>query len=181
MIIMSKTLRFVLSGLIAVTMTVLPVAAQAWWNADWPVRARIVLDTTPGGAAITEPVADLALAVRLHSGNFDFLAAKPDGSDLRVLAGDDRTPLSFRVERFDPVNELAVLWVLLPTVAPGSDANVVHVYAGNAAAPAAAPAGGGDAALLVFFLKRHNNLLLMQVFMLSFYERALYWYIFMGL
>jgi biopolymer transport protein ExbB len=127
----------------------LPAVAQAWWNAEWTTRARIVLDTTEAGARTTEPLSNVPLAVRLHSGNFDFIAAKPDASDLRVLAGDDRTPLAFRIERFDAVNELAVLWVLLPAVAPGSDANVVHVYAGNEQA-AAEPvtATGLDGAVL---------------------------------
>jgi len=80
--------------------------------------------------------------VRLHSGNFDFLAAKPDGSDLRVVAADDKTPLKFWVERFDGTNELAVVWVQLPNVAPGTDKNLVHVYAGNekAVAETASPA-----------------------------------------
>lgn len=130
----------------------LPLAAQAWWNADWPVRARIVLDTTSAGAELREPVSNVPLALRLHSGNFDFVAANPDGSDLRVIAGDDKTPLPFRIERFDAVNELAVVWVLLPTVAPGSDKNVVHVYAGHqkaAAEPGAAT--GRDGATLAAF------------------------------
>jgi biopolymer transport protein ExbB len=74
--------------------------------------------------------------VRLHSGNFDFIDAKPDGADLRVVAADDKTPLKFTIERFDGTNELAVLWVQVPAVAPGSDKNVLYVYAGNAKATA---------------------------------------------
>ena len=61
--------------------------------------------------------------MRLHSGNFDFAAAKPDGSDLRVIAADDKTPLPFEVERFDGVNELALLWVHVGQVLPGTDKN----------------------------------------------------------
>jgi biopolymer transport protein ExbB len=148
---MLHRLRIALPLLAALLPAWLPSTALAWWNPDWPVRARIVLDTGAAGAAVAEPVSNLPLAVRLHGGNFDFLAAKPDGSDLRVVAGDDKTPLSFRIERFDPVNELAVLWVLMPTVAPGSNANVVHVYAGHAAAPAAEPGTGADGAMLAAF------------------------------
>jgi biopolymer transport protein ExbB len=91
--------------------------------------------------------------VRLHSGNFDFLGAKPDGSDLRVLAADDKTPLKFSIEKFDGANELAVLWVQVPTVAPGTDKNTLHVYAGNAQAtalPAAAVVDAGAALTLRF-------------------------------
>jgi biopolymer transport protein ExbB len=90
-------------------------------------------------------MSQLAVPVRLHSGNFDFLAAKPDGSDLRVVAGDDKTPLKHRIERFDGTNELAVLWVQVPAVAPGSDKNIVYVYSGNSAATAEAPAPVVDA------------------------------------
>jgi biopolymer transport protein ExbB len=122
--------------LITFALALLPLTSHAWWNKDWTQRTRITLDTGATGIDTKEPVNNLPLAVRLHSGNFDFAKAKEDGSDLRVLAGDDKTPLAFRVERFDGLNELAVLWVLLPTVAPGSDKNVVYVYAGNTKAAA---------------------------------------------
>jgi biopolymer transport protein ExbB len=126
----------------------LSAAAQAaWWNADWPQRSQLTLDTT--SAQVDQPVQALPLAVRLHSGNFDFAAAKDDGSDLRVLAGDDKTPLGFRVERFDAVNELALIWVQLPQVAPGADKTKLFVYAGNQKAALEAGSGSGfDAATL---------------------------------
>jgi biopolymer transport protein ExbB len=78
----------------------------------------------------------VVVPVRLHSGNFDFLGAKPDGSDLRVVAADDKTPLKFWVERFDGTNELGVVWVQVPSMAPGTDKNTVYVYAGNEQAAA---------------------------------------------
>jgi len=117
----------------------LPMAAQAWWDAAWSQRTRITLNTGAEGVETREALTQVAVPVRLHSGNFDFVAAKPDGSDLRVVAGDDKTPLPFRVERFDGANELGVLWVQVPAVVPGSDKNQVFVYFGNAQATAAAP------------------------------------------
>src|SRR5262249_37739819 len=86
----------------------LPVLAQAWWNKDWKERTQVVLNTSPAGVETKEAVSSLAVPLRLHSGNFDFLAAKPDGSDLRLLAGDDKTPLKFWIERYDSTNELAL-------------------------------------------------------------------------
>ena len=122
--------------------------AHAWWNEDWPQRTRYALDTTDRGQPLAEAVTGVPLAIRLHSGNFDFLGAQDDGRDLRVLAADDKTVLAHRLERFDATNELAVLWVQLPTVAPGSDKNAVYIYSGNAQAPAeAAGAMPVDAAL----------------------------------
>jgi len=126
-----------------------PLYANAWWDKNWTQRTRITLNTSAQGLETKEAASAVAVAVRLHSGNFDFVAAKEDGSDLRVVAGDDKTPLKFSVERFDSINELAVLWVQVPTVAPGSEKNNIYVYAGNAnAAPDAANAGGFDAATL---------------------------------
>ncbi|MEK8032695.1 DUF2341 domain-containing protein [Ideonella sp. DXS29W] len=114
--------------------------AHAWWNDDWSERARIVLDTTDKGLALPSAQNDVVVPLRLHSGNFDFAAAAPDGADLRVIGPDDKTPLPFEIERFDTVNELALVWVRLGAVAQGSDKNVVHVYAGNAKAAADARA-----------------------------------------
>lgn len=123
----------------------LPSTAHAWWNGEWSERAKITLNTSAQGLETKEAASNVTVAVRLHSGNFDFTAAKEDGSDLRVIAGDDKTPLKFSIERFDSVNELAVLWVQLPSVLPGTDKNVFYVYGGNAKAAAEADASGFDA------------------------------------
>ncbi len=135
---------------LAALAALLPATAHAWWNADWSERTRITLNTSAQGLETQEAASGVSVAVRLHSGNFDFTAAKEDGSDLRVVAADDKTPLKFSVERFDGVNELAVLWVQLPSVLPGSDKNVFYVYAGNAKASAeASEAGSFDAATVI--------------------------------
>ena len=128
---------------LALGAVLIPTSANAWWNKDWMQRTRITLNTSAQGVQTKEAVTALSVAVRLHSGNFDFAAAKEDGSDLRVVAGDDKTPLKFSVERFDGLNELAMLWVQVPTVAAGSAANVFYVYAGNAKAANEAAVGAG--------------------------------------
>lgn len=149
-----KPLHALLAATLATATLLAPGAARAWWNSDWTQRTTVALKS--GGAALTGPVNEAVVPVRLHSGNFDFLAAKPDGSDLRVLAADDKTPLPFVVERFDPVNELALLWVKLPVVAPSPAAEpapLLRVYAGNAQAPAEAPGAvfGGRPRLVALF------------------------------
>lgn len=70
-----------------------PMCAQAWWNSDFKQRTAVTLNTSTAGVNTTEAIRDVAVPVRLHSGNFDFVGAKPDGADLRVLAADDKTPL----------------------------------------------------------------------------------------
>lgn len=113
-------------------------SAQAWWSGDYKHRTKVTLNTTAQGVETKEALSGVVVPVRLHSGNFDFLGAKPDGGDIRVVAADDKTPLKFWVERFDSTNELAVLWVQVPSVAPGTDKNNIFVYAGNEQAVAEA-------------------------------------------
>lgn len=132
----SKMTMHLLRTLALAMLALGPLSAQAWWNKDWTQRTKLTLDTGAQGANIPGNVAGATLALRLHSGNFDFAAAQENGADLRVLAGDDKTPLKFHVERFDGLNELALLWVQLPTLAGNSDKNQVHVYYGNPKAPA---------------------------------------------
>src|SRR6202050_5401897 len=126
---------------LALVLMLLPTLAFAWWSKDWAQRTTVTLNTSAAGVALDATLTGVAIPVRLHSGNFDFVGAKPDGSDLRVLAGDDKTPLKFWIERFDGVNELAVVWVQAASVLSGTDKNTIYVYGGNdkAAADAGSP------------------------------------------
>jgi biopolymer transport protein ExbB len=130
-----------------VLLILLPAIALAWWNNDWKQRTAVILNTSTAGVSIQDTLTNVAIPVRLHSGNFDFLTVRPDGSDLRVLAGDDKTPLKFWIERFDSVNELAILWVQVPSVLPGTDKNTLYVYGGNDKAPADANGPASAAAI----------------------------------
>ena len=122
----------------------LPISAQAWWNESWTARRAIVVDTSAEtGVAPSGAVSRLTIPVRLHSGNFDFLGAKLDGADLRVMAADDLTPLNFHVERFDSTEELALIWVQLPQVAPLMADQRVYLYFGNVSADATGDAAAG--------------------------------------
>ena len=135
----------------------LPTLAHARWSEDWPNKNKIVVNAQAAGA----PVADVLIAVRLHSGNFDFTAARPDGSDLRFIAADDKTELKYHIEKFDPVNELAVVWVNLPKVDPKDKAAYFWLYSGNEKATAAAdPKGTFDAATIADFHFAEKSLLL---------------------
>ncbi len=105
--------------------------AAAWWNGDWTDRMKINADTGPKGAAITEPIGRTQVLVRLHSGNFNFATAKDDGSDLRFVDADDRTPLHFHIEKFDGlVDQVGLIWVDLPGMAPGVT-TPFYMYWGN--------------------------------------------------
>lgn len=109
-----------------------PTASFAWWNNDWQQKRKVTLNAAPV-SGLTEAVKRAPVLVRLHSGVFDFTQAKPDGSDLRFVAGDDKTPLNYHIERYDSVAELGLIWVDVPAVAPGA-AQDIWLYAGNAGA-----------------------------------------------
>ncbi len=120
-----------ISILLTLLILSLPLTAHAWWNSDWKYRKKIQINTSATGADLKEAVGPVAVAVRLHTGNFLFTDARPDGGDLRFVANDDKTPLNYFVEFFDATNQLALIWVQLPHVAPASSAEFFYLYSGN--------------------------------------------------
>lgn len=119
---------------------------------DWANKQKITLDTTPTGANLAQDVTQVPVAVRLHSGNFTFAEAKPDGSDLRFVAADGKTPLKFHLEQFDAPNELAVAWVLVPKLAANSAKNAMMMEWSNPDAASSADAKGTYDASQIFVL-----------------------------
>jgi biopolymer transport protein ExbB len=111
----------------------IPSFANAWWDEAWTARRTVTLDTSAAGVPVGTPQNAVPVAIRLHSGNFDFLTAKDDGSDLRFVAADDKTVLKHHIERYDALNELAVVWVQVPLVASGDTPATLYAYFGNAA------------------------------------------------
>lgn len=122
-------MKKILLTLILVLM--MPQLANAWWNGEWSDRQKITLDTTASGLPLKQEV-DLPLVlVRLHTGNFDFDTAKIDGGDLRFLAEDDKTPLKYHIEKFDSAAQIALVWVQVPKLQPGSKESYIWLYYGN--------------------------------------------------
>lgn len=130
--------RMILSAALAGLASVaLGSPADAWFDKSWPYRKALTAD--PGAAQIAGAEKRFPLLVRLDSANFRFEDAKPDGSDLRFLAADDKTPLAFHVESFDPKIGLAMIWVDLPEL-PAAGGARFFLYYGNKNAPAVASA-----------------------------------------
>ncbi|MGV8989797.1 MAG: DUF2341 domain-containing protein [Thiobacillus sp.] len=121
----------VLAFTIALLLSLFSATSHAWWNEDWSARKKITLTNSAG------EVSDAPVLIRLHTGNFDFLSANENGSDLRVLAGDDATELKFHIEKWDGINQLALVWVKLPKLAAST---VAWLYFGNEAATPASDA-----------------------------------------
>ena len=147
-----KKLLFVLSLLAGL----LPMSSHAEWNADWANHKKISINAV----GVSPSQAQFPVVVRLHSGNFDFSTANVDGSDLRFIAGDDKTELKFHIEKYDSVNELAVIWVQLPKVDAAEKDAHFFVYSGNEKATASADAKSTwDAATVAAFHFAEKTLL----------------------
>jgi biopolymer transport protein ExbB len=117
--------------------------ARAWWNGDWAYRKEINFDLTPKGADIPGAPTDVPVLIRLSLANFQYFNdTKPDGSDFRFLAADDKTPLKFHIERFDPQDQIALVWVRVAHLTGGASTDKVFLYYGNKNATSAADAAG---------------------------------------
>ena len=122
---------------ISLCLIIIPGISQAWWSNDWQYRKKITLDTSAAtGIDVKGNAADVPVLIRLHSGNFSyFLDLKQDGGDLRFIDADDKTPLKYTIEKFDPINEMALIWVNVPRVNGASNTNSIWMYYGNQSAP----------------------------------------------
>jgi biopolymer transport protein ExbB len=130
-------------AMIALLLPVLALGAGSWWNGDWKYRKEIGLDGSPTGADIAGTALDVPVLIRLSLGNFSYFGdTKPDGSDFRLIAGDDKTPLKFHFEKYDVQNQMALLWVRVPQITGGTKTDKFYAYYGNADAPTAADVAG---------------------------------------
>ena len=121
-----------------------PAISQAWWNEEWNYRkamkvvpqgfdAAQLVTTAPGA----EPaIPEVPVLIRLHSGNFGayFMDAQQGGNDVRFIAGDDKTALKFHIEKWDALNNMALIWVKVPienTAGGPNGGEKIWMYYGN--------------------------------------------------
>lgn len=130
-------------GLVCLLLALMPGLASAWWQDDWQYKKEISLDTqklTQDGVIIPN---DAFALIRLSLGNFQsFAELSEQGKDIRILAEDEQTPLKFFIEKIDPVNELAYIWVKLPKNISVSIEPKIWMYFGNPKAVDGQDAGG---------------------------------------
>jgi biopolymer transport protein ExbB len=119
------------------------VCAASWWNGDWKYRKEVGFDLSPAGADIAATPQDVPVLIRLSLANFSYFNdTKPDGSDFRLVSGDDKIPLKFHFEKYDPQNQMALLWVRVPQITGGAKTDKIFAYYGNPDAPLAADVPG---------------------------------------
>ncbi|QJD30266.1 DUF2341 domain-containing protein [Methylococcus geothermalis] len=123
-------------------LVMVPAIALSWWNDDWRSRKQISVDASVTGADTRDLVVDFPLLIRLHTGNFSYFGELAEGGkDLRFMA-DDKTPLKFHLEKLDPINEMALIWVKVPSVPGQSASESFWMYYGNEEAPDGSDAKG---------------------------------------
>jgi biopolymer transport protein ExbB len=139
--------RIAFAGLLCCLPILATAATASWWNGDWKYRKEIDFDLSPTGADVAGTAQDVPVLVRLSLGNFNYFNdLKSDGSDVRLIDGDDKTPLKFHIERFDAQNQLAFIWVDVPRLTGGLKTDKILLYYGNPNAQSASdPAGSFDA------------------------------------
>jgi biopolymer transport protein ExbB len=117
--------------------------AGSWWNGDWKYRKEFGIDASPAAADVAGTATDVPVLIRLSLGNFSYFNdTKPDGSDFRMIAGDDKTPLKFHIEKYDVANQMALIWVRVPQITGGGKSDKIYAYYGNADAAAASDGPG---------------------------------------
>lgn len=119
-------------GFLLLALLMMPTLAQAWWNEDWGYRKKISIDAQKLQQEGVKIGAESLALVRLHTGNFSyFLDLGEKGKDLRFMSSDDKTPLKFYIEKIDPVNEMALIWVKLPKEITADSEPSIWMYYGN--------------------------------------------------
>jgi biopolymer transport protein ExbB len=145
-------------GIIAALVFKPAPAHASWWNSDWAARKTVIIDASSAGAGITDPIGTTPVLIRLDVSNFTFDSANPDGSDIRFVAADDKTPLAYHIEKYDHLLGQAFIWVSVPNVAPGAQTSF-YLYYGNPKATAGDnPQGTYDSNMVaVYHFGEHNS------------------------
>ena len=97
----------------------------------WSHFRALYVNTTAGGANVSETLLNYPLLVRLNSTNFNFALATGNGRDVR-FAKTNTLPLKYQIESWDSVNQTASVWVLMDTIL-GNNVNTAkcRIYYGK--------------------------------------------------
>jgi len=101
------------------------VSVRSDWLSGWLYRKPIHITNT-----LTSPLNEYQVKVELNNTNFDFAKANPDGSDIRFTLDDGVTLIPYWVEKWDSVNQEAIVWVKVPEL-PANSNVTIYMYYGN--------------------------------------------------
>ncbi len=103
-------------------------AGPPWYNEDWHYRREVIVSNS--GTMLSY----YQVLVKLDESNFDFSRVKVDGADIRFTHSDGTTELKYWTEWWDSSNQLAYVWVRVPSLANGD--TVIYLYYDNPTAVA---------------------------------------------
>ena len=115
------------------TLDAFPDAPADWWDLAWGHRIKLTFDNS----ASTETLTDVPVLVVLNPSRWTGTDAGPNGDDLRFIASDGQTVLSYEIDTWAP-SLTSYIWVRVPAIAAQSSAGFIWLYYGNSAAPAGA-------------------------------------------
>lgn len=121
-----------------------PNACAGWWDELWPRRQALSVAST----GLDDPLSDAVVLLRLNANRIDYAETSPGGDDLRFILGNE--VLAYDIERWDPNGE-SVVWLLVPTLAPGGATKLFMYYGNTTAQPGADPA-----ATWAFYVSVHH-------------------------
>jgi hypothetical protein len=101
--------------------------AQLWYDANWPYRKAITIDSTQVDATLT----NFPLLVDISDTDLA-LDAQFDGADILFTGDDGATKLDHEIESYAAGDLVA--WVKVPSLLSSPD-TVIYLYYGNAGAP----------------------------------------------
>ncbi|MHC1731102.1 MAG: DUF2341 domain-containing protein [Bacteroidales bacterium] len=111
-------------ALLLLLMSARDIAAQNWYDNDWPFRRNVSVPN-PSGSDLTDFQVQLTLTQGV---NFDFSRSLSDGSDIRITSADGSTLIPFWIEQWTS-GVSASVWIKVPLL-PASGTSVM-VYYGN--------------------------------------------------
>ncbi|MCK4614481.1 MAG: DUF2341 domain-containing protein, partial [Thermoplasmata archaeon] len=103
-----------------------------WWNSNWLYRKKITIDHTNVDSTLT----DFPVLVKIDStSDLDFSKVEgSSGQDIRFTStGTPPSEYKYEIERWDNSNNLAEIWVKIPSVSSGTDTEF-YMYYGNSGA-----------------------------------------------
>ena len=98
-------------------------AGPPWYDGAWHYRRPVVIFNN--GASLPY----YQVVITLDKNNFNFSRAKSDGSDIRFTHSDGTTELKYWIESWDSAEQLAYLWVRVPSLGTGN--TDIYLYYNN--------------------------------------------------
>lgn len=95
--------------------------SAVWWNSSWLMRNQI---------NISNPISvltDYQIEIALNQMNFNYSNTQANGADIRFVADDSLTELSFWIENWNSTGT-STIWVKIPVVAAFSTSTIYMYY-----------------------------------------------------